>query len=181
LQSIPYAIENLRELLSHSVDDYPYLIEVLQRMTQMQQFKEMNLRQPLVVRVYSFSYKKGIPQDSSGNGGGYVFDCRAVNNPGKYERYAHFTGNDEPVIQFIEDDGEMKPFLEAACSLVDASVKRYIERGFQHLMVCFGCTGGQHRSVYAAEHLAQHINDKFGVEVRIIHREQNVERNLPAK
>ena len=180
LQSIPFAIDNLRQLLASASEDYPYLIEVLQSMTEMQQFKEVSVRHPLVVKVYSFSYKKGIPADGSGNGGGFVFDCRGVNNPGKYERYNFFTGMDEPVIQFIEQDGEMKPFLEAAQTMVDASVKRYMERGFRNLMVCFGCTGGQHRSVYAAEKTAQHINEKFGVEVQLIHREQDMERQLPA-
>ncbi|MBQ0118415.1 MAG: phosphotransferase [Bacteroidales bacterium] len=181
LQSIPFAIENLRQLLKEASEDYPYLIEVLQKMTEMKQFKEVGVRKPLVVRVYSFSYKKGIPADATGNGGGFVFDCRAVNNPGKYERYTFFTGMDEPVIKFIEDDGEMKPFLESAYTLVDASVKRYMDRGFQNLMVSFGCTGGQHRSVYAAEKMAEHINQKYGVEVQLIHREQNIERELPAK
>jgi hypothetical protein len=181
LQSIPYAIENLRQLLKNAAEDYPYLVEVLHKMTEMKQFKEVGVKKPLVVRVYSFSYKKGIPADASGNGGGFVFDCRAVNNPGKYERYTYYTGMDQPVIQFLEEDGEIFPFLDAAYSLVDASVKRYIDRGFQNLMVSFGCTGGQHRSVYAAEHMAKHINDKFGVEVQLIHREQNMEREFPAK
>lgn len=181
LQSIPYAIENLRQLLKNAAEDYPYLVEVLHKMTEMKQFKEVGVKKPLVVRVYSFSYKKGIPADASGNGGGFVFDCRAVNNPGKYERYTYYTGMDQPVIQFLEEDGEIFPFLDAAYSLVDASVKRYIDRGFQNLMISFGCTGGQHRSVYAAEHMAKHINDKFGVEVQLIHREQNMEREFPAK
>lgn len=181
LQSIPFAIDNLRHLLKHASEDYPYLIEVLQKMTEMKQFKDVGVRKPLVVRVMSFSYKKGIPADPSGNGGGFVFDCRAVNNPGKYERYTHFTGMDEPVIQFLEEDGEMQPFLEQAYQLVDFSVKRYMDRGFQNLMVSFGCTGGQHRSVYSAEKMAQHINEKFGVEVQLIHREQNMERVLNAK
>ncbi|MBO4361513.1 MAG: phosphotransferase, partial [Paludibacteraceae bacterium] len=148
-------------------------------MTEMKQFKEVNVRKPLVVKVYSFSYKKGIPADDSGNGGGFVFDCRAVNNPGKYERYTYFTGMDEPVIKFLEQDGEILPLLDSAYKLVDASVKRYIDRGFRNLMVSFGCTGGQHRSVYAAEKMAEHLNSKFGVEVQLIHREQNVERTLP--
>ena len=178
LQSIPFAIENLRRLLKNSADDYPYLIEVLHEMTEMKQFKEVGVRKPLVVKVYSFSYKKGIPADDSGNGGGFVFDCRAVNNPGKYERYTYFTGMDEPVIKFLEEDGEILPLLDSAYKLVDASVKRYIDRGFRNLMVSFGCTGGQHRSVYAAEKMAEHLNQKFGVEVRLIHREQNVERTL---
>ena len=181
LQSIPFAIDNLRHLLKHASEDYPYLIEVLQKMTEMKQFKDVGVRKPLVVRVMSFSYKKGIPADPSGNGGGFVFDCRAVNNPGKYERYTHFTGMDEPVIKFLEEDGEMLPFLEQAYQLVDFSVKRYIDRGFQNLMVSFGCTGGQHRSVYSAEKMAQHINEKFGVEVQLIHREQNMERVLNAR
>ena len=181
LQSIPFAIDNLRHLLKHASEDYPYLIEVLQKMTEMKQFKDVGVRKPLVVRVMSFSYKKGIPADPSGNGGGFVFDCRAVNNPGKYERYTHFTGMDEPVIKFLEEDGEIAPFLQQAYQLVDFSVKRYMDRGFQNLMVSFGCTGGQHRSVYAAEKMAQHINDKFGVEVQLIHREQNIERVLNAK
>lgn len=181
LQSIPFAIENLRQLLKDCGDDYPYLIEVLHNMTELKQYKEISVRKPLVVRVYSFSYKKGIPADESGNGGGFVFDCRAVNNPGKYERYTNLTGLDEPVIRFMEEDGEIFPFLNAAYSLVDASVKRYMDRGFQNLMISFGCTGGQHRSVYSAEHMAQHINEKFGVEVRLIHRERNIERTLPAK
>lgn len=181
LQSIPFAIENLRRLLKDAADDYPYLIEVLHEMTEMKQFKEVSVRKPLVVKVYSFSFKKGIPADDSGNGGGFVFDCRAVNNPGKYERYNHVTGRDEPVIKFLEDDGEIFPFLDAAYRLVDASVKRYKDRGFTSLMVSFGCTGGQHRSVYAAEKMAEHINEKFGVEVRLIHREQNVERTLPER
>ena len=181
LQSIPFAIDNLRHLLKHASEDYPYLIEVLQKMTEMKQFKDVGVRKPLVVRVMSFSYKKGVPADPSGNGGGFVFDCRAVNNPGKYERYTHFTGMDEPVIQFLEEDGEIKPFLEQAYQLVDFSVKRYMDRGFQNLMVSFGCTGGQHRSVYSAEKMAQHINEKFGVEVQLIHREQNMERTLNAR
>ena len=178
LQSIPFAIENLRRLLKDAADDYPYLIEVLHEMTEMKQFKEVSVRKPLVVKVYSFSFKKGIPADDSGNGGGFVFDCRAVNNPGKYERYTHFTGMDEPVIKFLEEDGEIFPFLDAAYRLVDASVKRYKDRGFTSLMVSFGCTGGQHRSVYAAEKMAEHIHQKFGVEVRLIHREQNIEKKL---
>ncbi|MBP5477327.1 MAG: phosphotransferase [Paludibacteraceae bacterium] len=184
LQSIPFAIDNLRRWLdaapdnSNGKNDYLYLKELLQRMTELKQFKEVAIRKPLVVRVYSFSYKKGIPADDSGNGGGFVFDCRAVNNPGKYERYNAYTGQDEPVIRFLEDDGEILTFLQSAYRLVDASVKRYMERGFQHLMVSFGCTGGQHRSVYAAEKMAEHIHTTFGVTVQLIHRELNRQRQL---
>ena len=161
IQSVPFAIENLRQLLKQFTDDLQ--------------------KRRLVVKVTSFAYKKGIPEDSTGNGGGFVFDCRAVNNPGKYERYKPFTGLDEPVIRFLEDDGEIAVFLEHAYALVDASVKRYMERGFTNLSVCFGCTGGQHRSVYSAQHLAEHLHKKFGVQVNLIHREQNIEQTFKAK
>ena len=104
-----------------------------------------------------------------------------LKHSGKYERYKPFTGLDEPVIKFLEDDGEIYPFLEHAYALVDAHVKRYMERGFSNLMVCFGCTGGQHRSVYSAQHMAEHIHEKFGVKVELIHREQNIEQTFEAK
>lgn len=134
---------------------------------------------PLVVSVFSFSYRKGIPEDESGNGGGYVFDCRGVHNPGRYERYRTLTGLDEPVIRFLEEDGEILRFLESVYRLADAHVERYLERGFTSLMFSFGCTGGQHRSVYSAQHLAQHLHDKYGVEVRLFHREQNIREAWP--
>ena len=136
---------------------------------------------PLVVTVYSFSYRKGIPADESGNGGGYVFDCRSTHNPGRYEPYKKLTGLDDPVIRFLEDDGEILTFLDEVFKLADHHVARYIQRGFTHLMFCFGCTGGQHRSVYSAQHLGEHLHDRFGIEVHIIHREQNISRILPAE
>lgn len=143
-------------------------------------FSKYDNKGPLVVRVYSFSYHKGIPEDESGNGGGYVFDCRSTHNPGRYEPYKKLTGLDEPVIRFLEDDGEILTFLDSVYKLADAHVRRYIQRGFTSLMFCFGCTGGQHRSVYSAQHLAEHINKKFGIEVHIIHREQNITQTLEA-
>ena len=180
IQSVPYAIENLRELLKEEYPEYPYLCWVLRELTRLKQFTDDLKKRQLTVRVMSFAYKKGIPNDPTGNGGGFVFDCHAVNNPGKYERYKPFTGLDEPVIRFLEEDGEIVGFLEHACALVDASVKRYMERGFTHLSVCFGCTGGQHRSVYSAQHLAEHLNRKFGVKVELMHREQNIEQTFEA-
>ena len=132
----------------------------------------------LSVTIYSFSFKKGIPSDESGNGGGYVFDCRSTHNPGKYEEYKTLTGLDQPVIDFLEKDGEILTFLESVDKLVDHHVERFIERDFEHMQVAFGCTGGQHRSVYSAQHLAEHIHEKYGIEVRICHREQGINQVL---
>lgn len=176
IQSIPFAINNLKQLLTEPYKEYPYLCSVLQEMTELEQFTQ-NLHKPrLTVKVMSFGYKKGIPEDNTGNGGGFVFDCRAIHNPGKYERYKSYTGLDQEVIDFLEADGEITTFLEHAYAMVDASVKRYIERDFTSLSVCFGCTGGQHRSVYSAQHMAEHLHKKFGVDVHLIHREQKIER-----
>lgn len=176
IQSVPYAIENLKQLLKENFSEYPYLYSVLRELTSLAQFSDHIQKRMLEVKVVSFAYKKGIPNDPTGNGGGFVFDCRAINNPGKYERYNQFTGLDEPVIRFLEDDGEITRFLEHAYSMTDAAVKRYLDRGFTNLMVCFGCTGGQHRSVYSAQHTAEHLHKKFGVKIHLIHREQNVEQ-----
>ena len=180
LQSIPYAIGNLRQLLAQDFQEYPYLASLLRQLAVLPQFGGNPATTPekaqLTVEVISFSYKKGIPRDASGNGGGYVFDCRAIHNPGRYEAYKQLTGRDEPVIRFLEGNGEVFPFLEHAEALADAHVQRFLERGFTHLSICFGCTGGQHRSVYSAEHAARHIHEKFGVRLRLIHRELNAEQ-----
>ena len=144
-------------------------------------FSKYDAQGPLVVKVFSFSYRKGIPEDESGNGGGYVFDCRSTHNPGRYEPYKQLTGLDEPVIRFLEDDGEILTFLDSVYKLADAHVRRYIQRGFTSLMFSFGCTGGQHRSVYSAQHLAEHIHQKFGIEVHICHREQQINQILEAR
>lgn len=178
IQSVPYAIENLRQLLETDFPEYPYLCLMLRKLTELPQFASIRNRRKLTVRVMSFSYKKGIPEDPSGNGGGYVFDCRAVHNPGKYEQYKQLTGRDKPVIEFLEQDGEILQFLEHVDALADAHVQRFLERGFTNLSICFGCTGGQHRSVYSAEHVAHHLNEKFGVRIRLIHREQHIEQIL---
>ena len=180
MQSVPYAIENLRQLLREDYPEYPYLCSVLRDLSNLKQFLDDHQMRMLEVRIVSFAYKKGIPNDPTGNGGGFVFDCRAINNPGKYEKYNHFTGLDEPVILYLEEDGEITRFLENAYTIVDNAVKRYLDREFTNLMVCFGCTGGQHRSVYSAQHLAQHLHEKFGVKIHLTHREQNIEQIFEA-
>ena len=137
-------------------------------------------RSPLTVTIYSFSFRKGIPEDPSGNGGGYVFDCRSVHNPGKYERFKQLTGLDAPVIEFLEEDGEILRFLDHVYALVDAHVERFLGRGFTHLQVSFGCTGGQHRSAYSAQHLAEYLVAKYPVRVHLIHRERGIDTWLPS-
>ena len=194
IESIPFAIQNLRDLLAKNDFPYPYLVTILKELTELPQFapkpkvqkdgkatvSKYDGKGPLVVRVYSFSFHKGIPEDPSGNGGGYVFDCRSTHNPGRYEPYKKLTGLDEPVIRFLEDDGEILTFLESVYKLADAHVERYIKRGFTSLMFSFGCTGGQHRSVYSAQHLAEHIHEKYGIEVHVEHREQGIKKCFSA-
>jgi aminoglycoside/choline kinase family phosphotransferase len=173
VQSIPMAIDNLRALLAENdFADMPYLADLLRRMVALPMFAPNEEASELTVRITSFSYMKGIPEDASGNGGGFVFDCRAIHNPGRYDEYKQFTGMDEPVISFLDKEEAMQDFLEHVYGIVDYSVEKYRSRGFKHLMVSFGCTGGQHRSVYSAEHLAAHLCEKFGVKVVLTHREQ---------
>ena len=168
VQSIPAALDNLRAL--GDFPQYPYLDQVIKELCKP---KEKPQEDGLLhIDIISFSYKKGLPQDTSGNGGGYIFDCRAVHNPGKYARFANSTGKDADVIQFLEEDGEVLVFLDSVYKLVDAHVQRFLERGFTHLQLCFGCTGGQHRSVYCACAVGKHLKEKFPqTVVKVTHRE----------
>ncbi len=125
----------------------------------------------LKVSINSFSYNKGMPVDESGNGGGFVFDCRAIHNPNRYEKYKQLTGKDPEVIEFFIKEDEMQSFLNNVYAIVDQSVEKYLQRQFTNLMVSFGCTGGLHRSVYCAEMLARHLREKFNVEIVLRHRE----------
>jgi aminoglycoside/choline kinase family phosphotransferase len=181
LQSVPFAIENLKLLLLKSeVEELniPYLRELLVQLTK-KKYATAHKSGRLCVTVTSFSFLKGIPEDVSGNGGGFVFDCRGIVNPGRTEEYKFLTGLDEPVIKFIESNNQMADFLTNAYSLVDNAVERYTARGFSNLMVSFGCTGGQHRSVYSAQHLAEHLHAKFpSIEVELCHREQKISSNF---
>lgn len=193
INSIPPAIDNLRQVLAEgTVGRYPYLAQVLQQVvdfiTQQEEAKAHTSASlvaspsqptPLTVTIWSFSYKRGIPQDPSGNGGGYVFDCRAPHNPGRYTPYKQLTGLDAPVIKFLEDDGEILTFLSHIYPLAESHVARYVERNFTSLTFCFGCTGGQHRSVYSAQHLAEHLRALFPqIRIHLIHREQGIDCEL---
>ncbi len=128
---------------------------------------------PLKIKVYSFSYKKGMPADTTSHGGGFVFDCRGILNPGRFEEYKQLTGKDMPVIDFLQHKTQMPDFLNHIFDTVDITVNDYLERGFDHLTIAFGCTGGQHRSVFAAESMAKHLKEKYGLEVPVVHLEQD--------
>lgn len=175
LRSIPFAINNLRDLLeNHPLPlDLPELHRVWHSVCESEELQAVGRSTRLTVTVTSFSYKHGIPTDNTGNGGGFVFDCRALPNPGRYDRYKQMTGCDNDVIEFFQQhEKEMTPFFDATKALVGQSVTRYMERGFTNLTVNFGCTGGQHRSVYCANAMAEWLRTHFDINVRLQHWEQ---------
>jgi len=177
LQSVPYALKNIRWLL-HNVElpvALPTLMEAFKSVVasdKLQGLTSASEPERLTVRVFSFSFHRGLPQDETGNGGGFVFDGRSLPNPGREERFKTLTGKDAAVMDYLNQQESVHQFLASRISLVDASVTMYQRRGFKHLMVSFGCTGGQHRSVFLAEQLAKHLRGKDGVEVVVHHREQ---------
>ena len=174
LQSLVPAVRSLRhELDGGCADAFPYLREILYKVCDLPRFAPSAPAEGLTVQVTSFSYRRALPEDLSGNGGGFVFDCRAIHNPGRYDEYKALTGRDEAVVRFLDDVPAMADFLTHVYALVDDAVDVYLRRGFSHLCVSFGCTGGQHRSVYAAEHLAAHLQERYGsdVHVALTHRE----------
>lgn len=168
VETIPAALNQLSQLLDEMGEEFAYIRKIVNEIKSLPRFAYEELKE-LTVDVMSFSYKRGIPDDTSGNGGGFVFDCRALHNPGRYEPYKKLTGMDEPVIKFLEEESDIALFLENAYSQVDYMVETYMRRGFTHIQVCCGCTGGQHRSVYSAEHIARHVADKYGVKVVVNH------------
>ena len=181
IESIPLGIENLQTLLGYGVlDRYPELKSTAERVMEDIRFRPSeDLFDGLTVKVFSFSYKKGYPADYSGNGGGFMFDCRGMHNPGRYQEYKSLTGMDLPVIEFLESRGEVGPFVDRAIEIMKPTVERYIQRGFRSLQIGFGCTGGQHRSVYCAEVCARILKENFPqIQVILCHREQSVTRIL---
>jgi len=186
LQSVPYALKNLRWLL-HNVElpiALPTLLDAFRNMLGSEELRRLGAESGreggqagagggdrVTVRVFSFSFHRGLPHDDTGNGGGYVFDARSLPNPGREDRFKALTGKDAPVIEYLNQQESVHEFLAKAVSLVDASVSAYQKRNFRNLMVSFGCTGGQHRSVFLAEQVARHLREKNGVEVVLRHRE----------
>lgn len=188
LTAIPLGLKNLKDFLNNqslgiSVPEFRKVLdlcvsdEVIQQFTPVQASDET----PLVVKIKSFSYRNGIPADESGNGGGYVFDCRGILNPGRIESMKYQTGRDKEVKDFLEQQTKMQEFLNSTFDIVDISVEDYIKRGFEHLSVSFGCTGGQHRSVYAADALARHLRNKFKVKIELAHVVQDAKNWINEK
>jgi aminoglycoside/choline kinase family phosphotransferase len=172
LQSVPYALKNIRWLL-HNVKlpiELPTLMDAFRAMLGSEKLLGLaSEANTLTVRVYSFSFHQGIPKDDSGNGGGFVFDARSIPNPGREERFKELTGKDAPVIEYLNQLESVHQYLAHVMSLVDSTIATYQRRGFKNLMVSFGCTGGQHRSVFFAEQLAKHLQNRNGVDVVVRH------------
>jgi aminoglycoside/choline kinase family phosphotransferase len=174
LQSVPYALKNLRWLLHHVQLPIalPTLMDAFKNMLASEKLQGLATdADNLVVRIFSFSFHQGLPKDDSGNGGGFIFDGRSLPNPGREERFKTLTGKDAPVIDYLNQQESVHQFLASVYSLVDSSLGSYQQRGFKHLMVSFGCTGGQHRSVFLAEQLAKRLRARNGLEVVVRHLE----------
>lgn len=179
LVSIPLGLKNLRSFLRQynigkNIPEFERMLTLIVEDDIIERFipPRANADTPLVVHINSFSFRKSVPPDITGNGGGFVFDCRAILNPGRREEFKTKTGRDREVMDFLEQQTKMPEYMNSVFDLVDISVEDYIRRGFKNLMVNFGCTGGQHRSVYAADSLGRHLKNKFGVTVEINHVEQ---------
>lgn len=176
IESIPGALSNLRTLVENGVlDSFIELKRVCAELVEDVRFSSAVSDGRLHVKVFSFSYKKGYPADYSGNGGGFMFDCRGMHNPGRYDEYKHLTGLDKPVIDFLVEKGEIDGFVDKAVDMVSPVVERYMSRGFSSLQVGFGCTGGRHRSVYSAQRVAERLAALFPAAViELCHREQDI-------
>ena len=178
VRSIEPALKNMKWILENKTlpIQLPHLNGVWKQILEsdflQHKIAECENQNVLTVAINSFSFKRGYPMDLTGNGGGFVFDCRALPNPGRYPQYKHVTGKDQEVIDFFKDDNEVEAFLELVFEIASSSVEQYLQRRFTNLQVNFGCTGGQHRSVYCAERLAQYILQNYECKVLLHHLEQ---------
>lgn len=177
LTSIPLALQNLKSFITHqsigiAVPEFKKVLELCISDAVIAEFTPVQATAdtPLVVTINSFSFlQQGYPKDDTSNGGGFVFDMRGILNPGRFDDYKHLSGLDKPVKDFLEQQTKMPEFLNSVYSIIDISVEDYIKRGFENLGINFGCTGGQHRSVYAAEAVARHLRNKFKVKINLQH------------
>ncbi|HSN10230.1 MAG TPA: RNase adapter RapZ, partial [Hanamia sp.] len=182
LTSIPLALTNIKWFLGNknigiALPEYDRILNLIVQDEVINRFRPLQATEitPLVVTINSFSYlKSGYPKEKSENGGGFVFDCRGLMNPGRFEEYKMITGRDKPVIDFLEQQTSMPEFMNGVYNMVDISVENYIERNFASLSISFGCTGGQHRSVYAADALARYLRNKYKVKIKLNHIEQGI-------
>ncbi len=184
IQSIPYGLKNVKDILDTLEDKYPTLSNIINLLVQKDSFAIPNNveKKGLTIRISSFAYKNGIPFDPSGNGGGYAFDCRGLHNPGRYSEYKLLTGRDRSVIDFLEDQGEVQLYLDNIFSLADRHIESYLKRNFTDLMFNFGCTGGRHRSVYCADHLFEYLKNKYPkLRLELEHREQGIKDSYPGE
>jgi aminoglycoside/choline kinase family phosphotransferase len=187
LTSIPLALQNLKWFISNqsigiALPEFKKVLEICTSEEVIEEFTPVQAtpETPLLVDIRSFSFiKNGYPEDKTGNGGGFVFDMRGILNPGRFDDYKHLSGLDKPVKDFLEQRTKMPDFLNSMFSVIDISVEEYIKRGFEHLSVNFGCTGGQHRSVYAAEALARHLRNKFKVKIELKHTNKENWKVIP--
>jgi RNase adaptor protein for sRNA GlmZ degradation len=179
ISSIPFALKNLKWFLENK--QLPLRLPALQKLLEAVIASDILIKfEPIVageqtkltIHINSFSYKKEIPQDRFGNGGGYVFDCRGILNPGRIEAYKTKTGRDKEVKEFLVHKTSMPTFLQHVFGIIDISVEDYLTRDFEGLTINFGCTGGQHRSVFAADRLAEHLTEKYNVKTLVTHVEQ---------
>ncbi|MDE3185480.1 MAG: phosphotransferase [Bacteroidota bacterium] len=182
LTSIPLALTNIKWFLGNknigiALPEYDRILNLIVQDEVINRFRPLQANEstPLVVTINSFSYlKSGYPKEESENGGGFVFDCRGLMNPGRFEEYKMITGRDKPVIDFLEQQTSMPEFMNGVYNIVDISVENYIQRNFSSLTISFGCTGGQHRSVYAADALARYLRNKYKVKIELNHIEQGI-------
>lgn len=179
LKSIPYALKQLDNIINSNLfpPGFPYMESVLRSLTSSRQLlkyrQEFNTLVPLQIDLLSFSYHQGLPKENHGHGGGFIFDCRGIHNPGRYERFINKNGMDKEVHEFLKMGGEADEFLNNSIQLVEQTIDKYLNREFKHLQIAFGCTGGQHRSVYCAEQMAEILQEKYEdrVQINLIHRE----------
>ncbi len=175
IESIPFALQNIRIMLENKnvFKNYTELYNVLCQIAATERFNPVVFPE-FTITVTSFSFKKSYPEDKTGNGGGFVFDCRGIENPGRYLEYKTLTGRDKEVIDFFKSNSDIDKYILSVIKTVKPTIDNYIERKFNSLSISFGCTGGQHRSVYCAEQMTKYIKKHYKIGVRLVHRELNI-------